>query len=715
MQMERRPEDKAGESPSMLEQAWDAVTDTAQNLWNQASAWWQGSEVAGGKGQAPSTEQGVQTAAQAQSAELRAAETAAASTYTVQSGDTLSKIAEKLLGDPNRWREIAALNSIADPRSLRAGQVLQVPAGGQQTGGQQTGGQTAEAPQAEVEQPTDPTAETQETDDPLKVSRGQVTFDSEGNDQKGSRYYSRVLHHPLPSSGVTIGRGYDMKHRDADQIRRHMLAAGLDEGTANTLTGGAGLTGDAATQFCRSHSSIELTHDQQKTLFEFVYGEKAQYAAGRLAAWSGVDFGSLDPIMQELIVDLFYRGDLTKKKWNAHGMAAIVTGGDRAGFRRLLADRSLWGNIDTNRYQARLAYLDRAAARQEQGASQEQPEEQAPEPGQTPARTAIGQGTVTADTLNVRSVPRSSGNAPVGKLSRGAVVEVLARQGEWLEITHGSGTAWVHGGYVQLGGQTGGQQTVEEGVQTGGQQQAPEPQAPVTGDLATLMAKERLTPPEIARARELIAAEPAARQPDLYEQLQSKVPYHSQRDNESNTNGATINNMCNLTTLAMCLEYLGIQNPGTLDGRTYNQFEDYLEALRVKEGFGARTTGAAMEKLAKKMGAAGFQWLFGSDKNTTKADWERWRDRILRSGSAILLSIGGHIVRVQGVTAAGLVVDDPYGTITLQASTNTSRNYWSYGDNRNAANTADNKGEDNVWAWDDVEAHAMKWAVGIGL
>ncbi|MEZ4437242.1 MAG: SH3 domain-containing protein, partial [bacterium] len=539
---------------------------------------------------------------------------------------------------------------------------------------------------------------------------------SEGNDRRGSIHFTRVLHHPLPSSGVTIGRGYDMKERSADEIRRHMLRAGLDNGTANTLAGAATLTRDAATQFCRNHRDIEITHDQQKALFEFVYGEKASYAAGRLNAWSGVDFSSLDPIMQELIVDLFYRGDLTRTKWREHGMAAIVTGNDRAGFRRLLADRSLWGNLDTNRYQARLAYLDRAVARQQQGGDQSGGQTggqtgEAPPDRQQEEQPSLGQGTVTASSLNVRRSPSSEGNAPIGKLNRGAVVEVVSQQGDWLEIRHGSATAWIHGGYVSLDGRDApGPEPIPDG---GGQ--TPQPQPPVTGDLATLMAKERLTPPEIARARELIGQEPASRQPDLYEQLQAKVPYHSQRDNESRSNGATQNNMCNLTTLAMCLEYLGISNPVTLDGRTYNQFEDYLEALRVKEGLPHRTTGAAMEGLAKKMGAAGFQWLLGSSRNTSRADWERWRDNVLRQGSSILLSIGGHIVRVQGVTAEGLVVDDPYGTITLQATTRTDRNYWSYGDNRNAAGVADNKGEDNVWAWDDVEGHAMKWAVGIGL
>ncbi|MCB9550601.1 MAG: LysM peptidoglycan-binding domain-containing protein [Myxococcales bacterium] len=708
MQMERKPEEEGG--ASMLSQAWDSVTDGAAALWQQATAWWQGNEPATQQGQ--QQQPAGQTAAQAQSAELTEAQTAAASTYTVQSGDTLSKIAERVLGDPNRWREIAALNNIADPRALRVGQTLQIPSGGQTSTTTGTGAQTPD--QTTGGTPPDPTRDARNTDDPLTVSRGQVTFDSEGNDRQGSIHFTRVLHHPTAGSGVTIGRGYDMKERSAAEILRHMEAAGVDAATATTLSGAAGLSGAAADRFCRDHRDIQITHDQQKALFEFVYGEKAAYAAGRLRAWSGVDFNALDPIMQELIVDLFYRGDLTKSKWNAHNMAAIVTGNDRAGFRRLLADRSLWGNVDTNRYQARLAYLDRAAAQQQQAGgqgTQETPPTPQQERQQEPA---IASGTVTTASLNVRSVPRSNGNNPVGKLSRGAVVEVVAREGEWLKIRFQSGTAYVHGGYVDLGGQQ--QQGPAPLQPDGGQQQAPpQQQAPVTGDLATLMAKERLTPPEIARARELIAAEPAARQPDLYEQLQAKVPYHSQRDNESNTNGATINNMCNLTTLAMCLEYLGISNPGTLDGRSYGQFEDYLEALRVKEGLPARTTGAAMEGLAKKMGAAGFQWLFGSTKNTTRADWERWRDNVLRAGKAILLSIGGHIVRVQNATAQGLVVDDPYGTITLEASRDTNSNHWSYGNNRNAANTADTKGEDNVWSWADVEAHAMKWAVGIGL
>ncbi|HEB59788.1 MAG TPA: LysM domain-containing protein [Gammaproteobacteria bacterium] len=49
------------------------------------------------------------------------------SQYTVRAGDTLGRIAVRLLGDATRWREIAGLNALADPDALRVGQVLEIP------------------------------------------------------------------------------------------------------------------------------------------------------------------------------------------------------------------------------------------------------------------------------------------------------------------------------------------------------------------------------------------------------------------------------------------------------------------------------------------------------------------------------------------------------------------------------------------------------------
>ena len=50
-------------------------------------------------------------------------------TYTVVAGDSLSKIAKKLLGNASRWKEIHALNQdvIKNPDLIHPGQVLKIP------------------------------------------------------------------------------------------------------------------------------------------------------------------------------------------------------------------------------------------------------------------------------------------------------------------------------------------------------------------------------------------------------------------------------------------------------------------------------------------------------------------------------------------------------------------------------------------------------------
>lgn len=51
-------------------------------------------------------------------------------TYTVASGDTLSRIAKKFYGNANQWRVIFEANGdqIKNPDLIRVGQVLKIPA-----------------------------------------------------------------------------------------------------------------------------------------------------------------------------------------------------------------------------------------------------------------------------------------------------------------------------------------------------------------------------------------------------------------------------------------------------------------------------------------------------------------------------------------------------------------------------------------------------------
>jgi nucleoid-associated protein YgaU len=46
--------------------------------------------------------------------------------YTVKTGDTISSIAQDILGDGSRWYEIAELNRIQNPSVINVGQVLEI-------------------------------------------------------------------------------------------------------------------------------------------------------------------------------------------------------------------------------------------------------------------------------------------------------------------------------------------------------------------------------------------------------------------------------------------------------------------------------------------------------------------------------------------------------------------------------------------------------------
>ena len=227
-------------------------------------------------------------------------------------------------------------------------------------------------------------------------------------------------------------------------------------------------------------------------------------------------------------------------------------------------------------------------------------------------------------------------------------------------------------------------------------------------ELASLLARDRLSAEEIGLARDLIAQEPAEKRGDLYEQLQSKVKYNNQRDARSSAERLG-GGLCNLTSLAMCLEYLGIPNP-----HPEMEYEDALEKVRVDNGFKSRESMEGWSAVARKLGAD--TGTIASDELTTKDFWdEDVRDAHLRQGHAVMLSVKGHIVRVQGVTSGGLEVDDPYGVTKLGAG-------YAYGfDAYNGGSYAGGlrpenpdapenfAGEDNVWPWSEVLAHRMWW------
>lgn len=236
--------------------------------------------------------------------------------------------------------------------------------------------------------------------------------------------------------------------------------------------------------------------------------------------------------------------------------------------------------------------------------------------------------------------------------------------------------------------------------------------------------KAHYTVAEINRARELIGKQPL---PDvkgnLFEILQTKVNYHNQRNNTSIGlksdrwsykdkkgnikwvifTGKPIGDiMCNLTSLAMVLETLGIESP-----KNGMQLEDYLEAVRRDEHFAARTVASGWTAVANQLGAAKTMHLYNF-----KGGEKAWRDQILphlRSGEGVMMSLGGHIIRLQGVGKKGITVDDPYGKLPSLLNFRSNAVTASYQGNLNGKKTEQGVGEDNVYPWADVSKFSFLW------
>jgi GH24 family phage-related lysozyme (muramidase) len=225
---------------------------------------------------------------------------------------------------------------------------------------------------------------------------------------------------------------------------------------------------------------------------------------------------------------------------------------------------------------------------------------------------------------------------------------------------------------------------------------------------------------EITKARDLISRLKEPERGRMFLIFQSKISYHNQRDNLSTENSRSIGwKMCNLTSLAMALEAIGIFNP---EPKKFPQYEDYLEYLgdtKVKNFDREMPNTQGWPGVANEMGA-GVKFIDKPDKNRYQHKREWWEENALpelKSGRSIILSISGHIVRLQDVVLGGLVVDDPNGARIQMSSSGTSFNYGNSADrshNLNSTNPKDSeanrsKGNDNVWLWDMVEAREMHW------
>jgi hypothetical protein len=126
------------------------------------------------------------------------------------------------------------------------------------------------------------------------------------------------------------------------------------------------------------------------------------------------------------------------------------------------------------------------------------------------------------------------------------------------------------------------------------------------------------------------------------------IPYKSQLDNEENPNGS-----CNVTSLAMCLEFLGISGR-----QPTQQFEDELYNYAIARGL-SRHDPHDLALIVEAYGAR--------DDFRANAKIEEVQDWLATGNPAVIhgyFTSFGHIIVVTGYNETGFWVHDPFGEWT---------------------------------------------------
>ena len=123
-------------------------------------------------------------------------------------------------------------------------------------------------------------------------------------------------------------------------------------------------------------------------------------------------------------------------------------------------------------------------------------------------------------------------------------------------------------------------------------------------------------------------------------------PYFTQLDNAQNPSGS-----CNVTAIAMCLDYLGIRPE---DSR--QQLEDELYAKCDRNGWSRH------DPLGLKRVAESYKGI--KDDFTTTGTFDTIKRALIAGKPCVIhgyFTRSGHVIAVYGSTENGLIVNDPYG------------------------------------------------------
>lgn len=190
---------------------------------------------------------------------------------------------------------------------------------------------------------------------------GEVTWNSEG--AEGGRFHSRRLVVPSSTSGLTIGRGNDMKEKSQAKIMADMTAAGISSKQIEVLKNAAGLSGPTAEWFIIENDLLDLqiTPEQQKALFKLSYEEESDQVKrickknDVVEIYGETDWEKLNPAIKDITIDLKFRDDYTgtTRKF----IQKCISDNDLSEFTKKRKEKSNWSSVPQDRFDRRVSYL----------------------------------------------------------------------------------------------------------------------------------------------------------------------------------------------------------------------------------------------------------------------------------------------------------------------------------------------------------------------
>ncbi|NVC63045.1 hypothetical protein FC652_07855 [Vibrio sp. 05-20-BW147] len=199
---------------------------------------------------------------------------------------------------------------------------------------------------------------------PLSINpplQGVLTWSAEGNE--GGAYHSRKLHVPSDSSGVTVGRGYDLRMKKLALARKDLASAGIRPDVISKLVGAIGLQGKQAKQFIIDSDLIDyqISVDAQLKLFNISYAFESSEVkricnkADVVKKYGATDWANLNEKIKEVTVDLKFRGDYTSTA--REYLQESIANNDLGSFKKIITNKSLWARVPADRFDKRVKYV----------------------------------------------------------------------------------------------------------------------------------------------------------------------------------------------------------------------------------------------------------------------------------------------------------------------------------------------------------------------